>query len=280
MIPIWSGIAAHAARYDAWLCDIWGVLHNGVAAFPGVAEACAQYRRQGGRILLVSNAPRPAAIVAGQLEKLGITSASYDAILTSGDVTATLLGAMPRLPIYHIGPERDLGIFAGLDLPRVSEAEAHSIVCSGLFDDTTETPETYRASFERCVARRLPMMCANPDITVERGGQIISCAGALAKLYEELGGTVTYAGKPHAEVYAAAQTKLANSAGRPIAADRLLAIGDGVYTDIKGAAAAGIDSLYIPSPIYMTEPFAADSVARLFAPLPFRPTAAMARLQW
>jgi HAD superfamily hydrolase (TIGR01459 family) len=280
MIPIWTGLAAHATRYDAWLCDIWGVLHNGTAVFPGVTDACTAFRRQGGRVLLVSNAPRPAAAVAVQLAKLGISDACYDGILTSGDVTRDMLATMGGPRIYHIGPERDLGLFDGLGLALGAEQDAALVVCSGLFDDTKETAETYRAPLTRMAQRNLPMVCANPDITVERGGQIIACAGALAKLYEELGGAVTYAGKPHSGVYIAARRKLAVMAGRDVAASRLLAIGDGVYTDIKGAALERIASLYIASPIYLTEPFSAASVTRLFSPLGFRPDAAMPVLAW
>jgi HAD superfamily hydrolase (TIGR01459 family) len=281
MIPIWSGVGAHASRYDAWLCDIWGVLHNGTAAFPGVAEACAQYRRNGGRVLLISNAPRPSAAVGPQLEKLGISSASYDAILTSGDLTRDSMSRITtRQRILHIGPERDLGLFDGLDVVLVDEAGADVVVCTGLFDDTTETPETYRAQFARLKARNLPMLCANPDITVERGGQIIFCAGALAEAYRALGGDVQWFGKPYLGAYEAAQSVLARLAQRAIDPSRLLAIGDGVFTDIKGAAGYGIDSLYVASPIYLKEAFSADSVGRLFRPLGFAPQAAIPRLAW
>jgi HAD superfamily hydrolase (TIGR01459 family) len=281
MIPIWSSIGAHASNYDAWLCDIWGVLHNGTAAFPGVAEACAQYRRNGGRVLLISNAPRPSSAVGPQLEKLGISSASYDAILTSGDLTRDGLSHVTtRQRIMHIGPERDLGLFDGLDVVLVDEADADVIVCTGLFDDTTETPETYQAQFARLKARRLPMICANPDITVERGGKIIYCAGALAEAYRVLGGDVQLFGKPYRGAYEAAQSVLARLAQRAIDPSRLLAIGDGVFTDIKGAAGYGIDSLYVASPIYLKEAFSADSVGRLFRPLGFAPQAAMPRLAW
>lgn len=280
MISVWTGLAAHADRYDAWLCDIWGVLHNGTAAFPGVPEACAAFRRRGGRILLVSNAPRPAATVGAQLIKLGISDVCYDGILTSGDVTRDLLADDTGQRIYHIGPERDLGLFDGLALERVGASECEAIICTGLFDDTTETPETYRTSLDALARRKRPMLCANPDITVDRGGQIIYCAGALAKLYQELGGAVTYAGKPHGAVYTTARTRLGGMAGRNIDDARILAIGDGVYTDIKGAAAHGIASLYVASRIYLTEPFSAASVTRLFAPLDFKPDAAMPTLAW
>jgi HAD superfamily hydrolase (TIGR01459 family) len=280
-IPIWSGIGAHASRYDAWLCDIWGVLHNGAAAFHGVAEACTQYRRGGGRVLLISNAPRPSSAVGPQLDKLGISRDAYDAILTSGDLTRDILSRVTsRQRILHIGPERDLGLFAGLDAALVDEADADVVVCTGLFDDTTETPASYRAQFDRLKARNLPMICANPDITVERGGQIIYCAGALAEAYHALGGDVQWFGKPYRAAYEAAQAEVARVAGRTIEPSRLLAIGDGVYTDIKGAAAFGIDSLYVASPIYLKEPFSADSVSRLFAPLGYAPQAAMPRLAW
>ena len=237
MIPVWTGLAAHADRYDAWLCDIWGVLHNGTAAFPGVPEACAAFRRRGGRILLVSNAPRPAATVGAQLIKLGISDVCYDGILTSGDVTRDLLADDTGQRIYHIGPERDLGLFDGLALERVGASECEAIICTGLFDDTTETPETYRTSLDALARRKRPMLCANPDITVDRGGQIIYCAGAMAKLYRSSAARWRMPASRTAPSTRPLERASAAMAGRNIDDTRILAIGDGIYTDIKGAAA-------------------------------------------
>ncbi len=278
-IPIWDTVRGNAQNYDAWLCDIWGVLHNGAAAFLPAVNACAHFRQKGGRVILVSNAPRPAAAVATQLDALGITPASYDAILTSGDVTRTLLQSMPPQAIYMLGPDRHRLLVDGLDHAFADETLAELVLCSGLFEiDPAETPERYRPHLERMAQRGLPMLCANPDLTADSGGTILFCAGSLAAIYESMGGSVTYAGKPHAAVYAEARTMLADMAGD---ADlRILAIGDGVNTDIRGAAGAGIDALYIASRIHLTTAFSSSAVAQLFAPYPFKPKAAMAGLVW
>lgn len=280
-IPLWPTIAAHATRYDAWLCDIWGVLHNGAAAFRPAAEACAAFRRQGGRVILVSNAPRPAAAIGVQLAGLGITAESYDAILTSGDVTRTLLRDLPDQRLHLIGAERHRVLIEGLGKTFVDEAAAEVVLASGLFErGADETPEDYRPLLTRLAGRGLPLLCANPDLTADAGGTIVHCAGGLAAIYEQLGGTIIYAGKPHAAVYAAARKTLAALPGREIAQDRILAIGDGVNTDIRGAHGAGIDALYIASRVHLSASFSADAVARLFAPHAFRPVAAMAALAW
>lgn len=280
-IPLWPSIAVHASRYDAWLCDIWGVLHNGAAAYRGAAEACAAFRRQGGCVILVSNAPRPAAAIAAQLVGLGITAASYDAILTSGDVTRTLLRGMPAERLHLIGAERHHVLIDGLPKAFVDEAAAEMVLCSGLFERVPgETPDDYRLLLKRLVDRRIPLLCANPDLTADAGGTIVHCAGGLAAIYEQLGGEVIYAGKPHAAVYLAARKMLAGLTGRAVTSDRILAIGDGVNTDIRGAHGAGIDALYIASRVHLYEPYSADAVGRLFAPHGFRPVAAMSALAW
>jgi HAD superfamily hydrolase (TIGR01459 family) len=265
----------------AWLCDIWGVLHNGVAAFPHAVEACRMYRRTGGVVLLVSNAPRPAAAVAQQLLNLGVSDDAYDSILTSGDVTRDLLATLGNSPIHHIGPDRDLGIFDGLAVVLTKLEHASALVCTGLFDDTRETAEDYRGQVLQTAMRYgLPMICANPDIHVERGGKIIACAGAVAAVYANMGGDVQYAGKPHPAVYRAAVDRIASLLGRAVDQSELLAIGDGINTDIKGAAAEGIPSIYVASPVHLKVPFNASSLAALFEPLAFRPTAAIDALRW
>ncbi len=188
-------------------CDLWGVVHNGVAAFPGAVSALRRARALGVPVILLSNAPRPAATVYPQLERLGAPRDAFDAIVTSGDVTIPRIIARSGQAFHHIGPERDRPLFDGLGIEGVAADAADYLLCTGLFDDTRETPDDYRASFARYIARALPMLCANPDLVVDRGGKEIYCAGALAELYRELGGTAEVFGKPFPEIYAlAAQT--------------------------------------------------------------------------
>jgi HAD superfamily hydrolase (TIGR01459 family) len=279
--PILDDIAGLAASTDAWLCDIWGVLHNGAAAIPGAAEACAAFRRQGGRVLLVSNAPRPAADVAKQLAGLGITVASYDGILTSGDVARDLMATEPKRGFFHLGPARHRVLFQGLADQPVAEANARHVVCTGLDERRAdEHPDEYRDLLSRLARRGLPLLCANPDVKVDAGGAITWCAGALAAIYAELGGEVAYAGKPHPAVYTAARARLAMMPGGPVADARLLAIGDGVETDLRGAHREGIRAVYIASRIHMSEPLTATSLAALCTAHDIAPTAAMSALRW
>ena len=249
-IPVLRSAASLAQRYDVWLCDIWGVLHNGVAAFASAVEACRQFRRAGGVVILISNAPRPFGAVATQIAGFGVPADSYDGIVTSGDVTRALLSdrAEDRAPfqrVFHLGPERDLPIFEGLQVRRVEPERAEIVVCSGLYDDETETPDDYAALFDRLLRRNLKMICANPDIVVGRGEQLVYCAGALAVAYEKMGGDVVYAGKPHGPIYDLALAMAAEKRGAPVAEHRVLAIGDGLATDLRGAALRGLDALFV-----------------------------------
>lgn len=245
------GLSALAPAYKAVLCDVWGVLHNGVAAFPKACEALQRYRAEtGGKVVLITNAPRPSPPILDQLARLGVPRDAFDAVVTSGDVTRAQLQAHSDIPVMHIGPDRDHSLFAGLDLTLTDEAGAGQVVCTGLVDDERETPDDYRALLERMVARDLPLLCANPDIVVERGSTLIWCAGALARLYEDLGGRVTILGKPHAPIYEAALARVAELAGAPVAKTDILAIGDGLPTDIRGAVANEIDVLFITGGIH------------------------------
>jgi HAD superfamily hydrolase (TIGR01459 family) len=280
-IPIIESAASLIGGYDAWLCDIWGVIHNGVKPFPSAVEACRSYRRGGGTIVFITNAPRPSAFVREQLGALGVPGDAYDDIATSGDVTLDLLARREGQAMFHLGPDRDKPMLDGLDLRRVGPDEAEFILNSGPFDDDRETPENYRALFERLAARRVPMLCANPDLMVERGGRLIYCAGALAQLYAALGGSVDYAGKPYAPIYDLAFARLQAARGglRPA---RALGIGDGVKTDVKGAADYGLDALYIASAVHLGEGGAltSEGVAALFAEADYRPIAAQSVLRW
>ncbi len=245
-IPLISGLSALADTYDALLCDVWGVLHNGQESYPGVVDALSRYRAQGGTVLLLSNAPRPSTQLPALLASLGVTDDAYDGILTSGDATKTFISKHPfGRRCYSIGPGRDNNLFDDTGLELVSAEEAEFIVVTGPFNDDEEGPEDYRAPFAPLVARGLPFVCANPDIVVERGPRHIYCAGALAALYEELGGKVVYFGKPHGPIYDVARARIAAIKGEPIADSRILAVGDGIATDIKGAAGAGLDALFI-----------------------------------
>ncbi len=243
--PIIHGLSEVADRYDAVLCDAWGVIHNGVRVFPGVSEALTEFRRACGPVLVLTNAPRPRSVIPGQLDRLGLPRPAYDGVVTSGDATRAAIEAMgPRLA-YKLGPEKDEGLYEGLDISFAPIDAADFIICTGLLDDQRETPENYRALLERAARRGLPMICANPDIVVNWGGRMIWCAGALAEIYSSLGAQVIYGGKPHAPIYEVAMAELRRAAGRPVAKARTLVIGDGVKTDIAGANAQGIDALFI-----------------------------------
>lgn len=238
-----------SSNYDVLFCDLWGCLHNGVAVYPAAVAALRQFRQKGGKVVLLTNAPRPSQFVIRHLAKLGAPEDCWDVVVSSGDAAqeAMLQGAVGR-KVWAIAPEKDNGFFD--DIPaeyadaapirRVSLEEAEGIVCTGLFDEYTETPEDYRAQLTLAHEKGLPFLCANPDIIVDLGDQRLYCAGALAEFYDELGGTSLYFGKPHAPVYELARRRLGLG---PDA--RILAIGDGIKTDILGAAQQNIDGLFV-----------------------------------
>lgn len=283
-IPIIDHIAPLAATVDLWLVDIWGVMHNGVRPFPEAVAACAAFRSAGGTALLLSNAPRPAASVRQQLDRIGVAHGAYDAIVTSGDAAraAIAAAAVEGRSIGHLGPERDLGIYDGLAVELAPPDRAGIVVCTGLFDDTTETPDDYAALLDGLAKRGVEMICANPDLTVERGGHIVYCAGAIALAYEARGGAVVYAGKPHLPVYGMAFRRAGELRGREVDKARTLAIGDGIRTDIAGAAAAGVRSVFVASGVHVSADHSFDAAAldALFPPGAPRPVAAMMGLRW
>lgn len=279
-IPILSSIDNLGAPRDAWLTDIWGVMHNGVEPFASACDACTRFREAGGTVLLLSNAPRPWASVAAQLDRIGVPRAAWDGILTSGDAARALIGGRAGRPVFHLGPERDLPLYEGLPVTLSDAAAAGAVSCTGLFDDEVETPDDYAALLRDFAARRLPMVCANPDLTVERGTRIVYCAGALAAAYETLGGSVSYAGKPHGPIYEMAFEALQKLRGKPVPRERVLAIGDGVRTDITGAARAGIDSVFIASGIHVASELTNSALDDLFPDPAIRPLAAMTALAW
>jgi HAD superfamily hydrolase (TIGR01459 family) len=264
------------------LSDIWGVVHNGLESFPEACEALHTYRQRGGTVILITNAPRPADSVQRQLRKLGVADETYDAIVSSGDLTRSFVAAHPGKKIFWIGPERDSSIHRGLDAVMAPLEQADYIICTGLFDDETESAEDYRAMMLLAHEHKLPLICANPDIVVERGDRLIYCAGAIAELYRELGGEAIFYGKPHRPIYERAMALAAERRGRPTSLDRVLAIGDSVRTDLTGALGFGIDCLFLTRGIHSEEFEGIDqldpaSVKELFG---HPPRALMRELRW
>lgn len=282
MAQLIEKLAPLAERYGVILCDVWGVLHNGVRAFPDAVAALREVRAAGKVVILVTNSPRPREGVAEQLALLDVPTDCYDRIVSSGDVTRRLIAEGPRR-VFHLGPDRDLALYDGLDVELAEEFEAQAVVCTGMFDDD-ETPEDYTEMLERFRSRNLPFICANPDIVVERGDQLQWCAGALARDYGQMGGRTEVAGKPHRPIYEAALAVAAEVAGRAIDKTEALAIGDGALTDVKGAVDNGIDVLFISAGIHASEygPAHAPDPVQLAAFLEqhgYKPVAVMPRLK-
>src|ERR1700684_1555761 len=250
------GLREISDHYDVILCDIWGVLHNGVASFTQASDALVSFRRRGGAVILISNAPRPSPPIARQVLKLGGSPDAFDAVVTSGDVTIGLMEQQAGDRVLHIGPERDHSLFeaaaetTGARARLVSLGHAQYVLCTGLRNDETETLQDYEPELQAMSVRGLTMICANPDIMIHRGDTLIYCAGALARRYEDLGGSVIYAGKPYAPIYDRALALAQEIRGAPVDKRRVLAIGDGMRTDIVGASRAGLDVLFVTGGIH------------------------------
>ncbi|MBN9669088.1 TIGR01459 family HAD-type hydrolase [Roseibium aggregatum] len=283
-----DGLRVLAPSYQGILCDVWGVLHNGVAAFEEAHHALRTFREEtGGKVVLITNAPRPAPQVAEMLTSLGVPGEAYDGIVTSGDVTRESLVAQGSKKLLHIGPNRDQPLYWNLEATFTSDDDesAEAISCTGLVDDETETPDDYRDRLQKLADRKVPMICANPDIVVERGDRLIWCAGALARLYEDLGGEVTILGKPHAPIYRAALKMLETLSGNAVAKEDVLAIGDGLPTDIRGAVSQDIDVLFITAGIHASDFGPSDApeeplIRRRLVEEGLRARAALPRLWW
>jgi HAD superfamily hydrolase (TIGR01459 family) len=257
--PLVDGLRHFSGRYDVALCDVWGVLHNGRQSFPAACDALTRFRGGGGTVVLITNAPRPNSPIRSQLDHLLVPHSAYDAVVTSGDVTIELIRARGGAPLYHIGPQRDFTLFDGLiELgatapPRTTFLEASYVLCTGLFDDTCETPADYDETLAAMLERQLLMICANPDLVIHRGQDLIYCAGAIAERYEKMGGKTIYAGKPYGPIYQEALARAADARGKDIDKSRVVAIGDAMRTDIAGAAAQDIDALFVSSGIHRNE---------------------------
>ncbi|MEP3441930.1 MAG: TIGR01459 family HAD-type hydrolase [Sulfitobacter sp.] len=248
IIPALSDVSS---AYDALFVDLWGCVHDGVKAIPSAVAALQTYRQGGGIVILVTNSPRPRAGVVKQLAQFGVPDDAYDAIATSGDsARSAMYRGVVGNNVWHYGPDTDSRFFDPLEIldnpapiNRVPLDEAEGIVCTGPFDPLVD-PETWRADLKIALGRNLKLLCANPDIVVDRGEVREWCAGAVARMYTEMGGESLYFGKPHAPIYDLARRRL-YALDRTIADDNILAIGDGILTDVKGAVGEGIDSLFI-----------------------------------
>ncbi|NQE63712.1 TIGR01459 family HAD-type hydrolase [Caulobacter sp. RHG1] len=250
MMDFPAGLSALSDRYDVVLCDVWGVIHNGVQNFPEACDALVKWGETQGPVVLISNSPRPSPDVVPQLDGLNVPRAAYSGFVTSGDATRALLTPHRGKKVWKIGPERDAPLWAGLDLTLAGPEDADFILSSGLYDDETEVPEDYRERLQIAADRGLLFICANPDRVVQRGDRLIFCAGALADLYESLGGPVVMAGKPYGAMYDLALEKAAALLGRPVDRSRVLCIGDGVITDVKGAHDQKLACLFIAKGIH------------------------------
>jgi HAD superfamily hydrolase (TIGR01459 family) len=291
-IPEIAGLHEIAARYDAILCDVWGVLIDGKRHFPRAAEALRRFRGQGGRVVLVTNASRPDAEVRRQLLGLGLPEDVFDDLVSAGEATLREIVARRGQACYHLGPPRDNGLFEeagrrlGVPVRKVSPDEADYVVCTGLFEERAEVPSDYDARLAALKARGLVMLCANPDIVVAIGDDLVYCAGALAERYAAMGGKVRMFGKPHPPIYAAARERLAALAGREVPDSRILAIGDGAMTDLAGAGRAGIDCLFVTDGIHVEalrrdgQDLDAQALERLVSEAGARPVALARAVFW
>jgi len=283
--PIADHFAPLAGSYDLVLSDVWGVIHNGVAAFPEACDALKRFRDPGAAVVLITNAPRPSEAVIRMLDRLAVPRAAYDGIVSSGDVTRGVIAGRAGQSVLQIGPERDHSVFDGLGVSFAPAETADYVVCTGLFDDERETADDYRDLLAKVKARNLFMVCANPDIVVERGDRLVYCAGAIADLYAHMGGEVLYAGKPYAPIYDAAVAKATAQSKRDIPRRRVLAIGDSVRTDLKGAQAYGIDCLFVTAGIHAEELGERNNpntkaLGEMFAAAGAMPIAVTRRLVW
>jgi HAD superfamily hydrolase (TIGR01459 family) len=248
-----AGLRELATRYDVLLCDVWGVIHNGRESFPVACAALARFRDEVGPVILISNAPRPHPPITAQLDSLKVPREAWTQLVTSGDATRLLLSERAPGPVWAVGPERDNVLYEGLDLDFTGPEDAAFICVTGPYDDEREEPTDYRERLIGCRHRGLQLICANPDIVVQRGDKLVYCGGALAQLYTALGGVSIMAGKPHAPIYAMALEAAAAHLGRPVDPARVLCVGDGLPTDIRGANARGLDVLFVANGIHGAE---------------------------
>lgn len=283
--PILDGLSDIVGQYDLVFSDVWGVLHNGMKAHAAACEALVKVRKAGVPVVLITNAPRQAPVIVGQLDRLGVPRAAYDAIVTSGDVSRDYIRTRPGEPVLHVGPKRDIVVFEGLDTRLVGLEEAAYVVCTGLENDRTETPDDYEERLQRMKARGLFFLCGNPDKVVEVGHDLIFCAGALADRYQALGGEALYAGKPYEPAYEACFRYAERILGHRPPKSRVLAIGDAMRTDVAGALRMGLDSLFLAEGIHAElllgpEGIRPQGLAQLIGETGQHPRYVMRKLAW
>ena len=284
--PILERAGDLLARYDVLFCDVWGVVHNGLVAFVDACAALEKFRTRGGTVILVSNAPVPKARVMNMLDSRHVPRAAWDDIVSSGDIALEHVKERGFKSLYCIGPQdRDQALFKALIARPVQLQDAEAIICTGLNDDRVETPEDYRTVLSEALKLKLPFVCANPDLVVDVGGTLIYCAGAIADIYQHMGGDVYWAGKPHLSAYETAHHKAEALRNRNVPRDKCLVIGDAVRTDLKGAENFACDALFVASGIHRHETMDGDKLspqklAALFTPGTPSALAAMVELKW
>ncbi len=290
MTEIIQSLADISDRYDAVFCDLWGCLHNGETPYPAAVEALRSFRQRGGVVVLLTNSPRPRAGVETQLNRMGVPADCWDTIATSGDsARAAMFEGVVGRRVYFIGTPEEECFFAPIaiveepvEIERVPLAQAEGIVCTGP-RDPHEDPAVYRPEFLLAKQNGLKLLCANPDIVVDRGEVREWCAGALAALYTEMGGESLYFGKPHPPIYDLARRRLAKI--RPVEDARILCIGDGIHTDVQGGISEGLDTLFVTGGLsaseFGTDPDFPDParVARFLEGKQLSATAAIGRLR-
>lgn len=250
------------SSYDLILCDVWGVIHDGAKAYKGAMRALKNFRAMGGTVVLVSNAPVPETRVAQMLDVRDVDRNSWDAIVSSGAIALDMIAEKKLRSVFTIGPkERDAAFFQKLSTHNVPIERAEAIVCTGLNDDQNESPEDYKDLLLKGVSTNIPFICANPDLVVDIAGQHFICAGSLAQFYETLGGEVLWAGKPYLEAYIRAQKRGEDIRGQKVPKKKILAIGDSIRTDLKGAQNAGIDALFVTSGIHRAEIMEGETIS-------------------
>ncbi|HET7408808.1 MAG TPA: TIGR01459 family HAD-type hydrolase [Paracoccaceae bacterium] len=232
--------------YDAILCDLWGCYHNGIEPFPAAVEACREFRRRGKRVILLTNAPRPGGSVQRFMDEMGAPRESYDTIVSSGGAcqAAVAEGRFGKR-IHYVGPTRDLHVIEDIGLHSVPVEDADAVLVAGFRDDRTEHPDDYAPEIAAWNRRGLPVLCANPDLVVDRGEERLWCAGSIAKAHADAGGEVVYFGKPHAPIYERCFAVLEEMAGAPVPRERIVVAGDGIATDVAGGRAMGLDTLFV-----------------------------------
>jgi HAD superfamily hydrolase (TIGR01459 family) len=250
MMQILDRCPPFLARYPALICDVWGVLHDGVNAYSESNATLTRYREKGGKVVLLSNSPQVGWQIEALLGQLRVQRSVYDRLVTSGDLTILAARALNVKRVYHIGPERHAPLYENQPYARADFDRAEAVVCTGFFNDNTEELESYMPILEKAAARHLPFVCGNPDVVVDVGGTLMLCAGAIAQRYEGLGGQVIWAGKPKTMAYFAAQKEIDALNGAPVPKSDILAVGDGLETDMRGAQDYGVDRLFIVQGIH------------------------------